>query len=118
MRVALLFLAALLVIAIVVTGHGPSIGTQIWTEVQFCDDVVAHRNYETGVVRLTFTEQPELSLRFDPAFADRIRVLEDGEVIRVTYFRQQTGVVVRGDTTWVKPTTYEVVALDCLYPLP
>jgi hypothetical protein len=114
----MLFLGALLVIAVVITGHGPSIGTQVWTEVQFCGDVVAHRNDETGVVTLTFIEQSDMPLRYDSALTDRIRDLENGEVIRVTYFRQRTGVVVRGDTTWVKPTTYEVVALDCLYPLP
>lgn len=118
MRLALLFLGALVIIAIIVSGHGPSIGTQVWTEVQFCDDVEAHRNYETGVVTLTFFEQPELRLHYDSAFTDRIRALEDGEVIRVTYFLQRTGIVVRGDTTWVKPSTYEIVALDCPYPLP
>ena len=118
MRLVLTYLGVLVMIAVMRAGFYPSHEVSVTSDVLLCDQVVAHRDSQTAEVYLTFLEPPQTRISYDQALTDRIRHLYHDEVVTVTYRRHRQGQIAHGDTTWVRPASYEIVALECVRPLP
>jgi hypothetical protein len=120
MRTFGLLVLTLLLWSLVATmiGKGPRMVEKVEVTRRLVDDVVAHRDTNSGDVRLEFATEPNVPLFYTAELRGEVHALDDGEVVSAVYRQHRTGQASRGDTTWNTSATYVVEQLICTRPVP